>query len=177
MPLIAKRYAEALLILSDEKSWFERSLDNLKAITKAYLDTLDLRNMLDSPEIKIHEKKTLIAKIFNNFDKQVVNFVLLLIDKGRINFLPHILDEYIILTNKLKKVLDIEIISSEKLTPDQIKNIENKYKKLYNENKINSIQTIDKSLIGGVKVIIGDKIYDDSIKSHLQKLKTIINLT
>ena len=43
------------------------------------------------------------------------------------------------------------------------------------ENKVELRNQIDKSLIGGVKVVIGDHIYDDSIKHHLDELKT--NLT
>jgi F-type H+-transporting ATPase subunit delta len=177
MPLIEKRYAEALLKLSDSKNWIEDSLKGLKSISDLYSTNPDLKAFLNSPEIKSSWKKDALKKILvDKFDKNLINFILFLIDKGRIKNLPTILEEYILLSNKAKNILEIEIITSEQIAIEQIMKIENKYKKLLNTTVIKSKSTVDKSLIGGVKIIIGDKIYDNSIKAQLLRLRTSLNM-
>ncbi|MEN8906332.1 MAG: ATP synthase F1 subunit delta [Clostridiales bacterium] len=178
MPLVERRYAEALLKLSDRKVWIDKSLNNLKNVVSIYKSCDDLKLFLNSPKVKNIDKKEVMTKVLaKKFDKKFINFIHLLIDKGRINILPTILNEYIILSNKAKNIMDIEIISSEKLTLDQTKKIETKFKKICNTSNIKSNSKIDKSLIGGVKIIVGDKIYDNSIKGQLLNLKNSLKFT
>jgi F-type H+-transporting ATPase subunit delta len=178
MALIENRYAEALLKLSIDENNIDKSLLNLKNIVEVYNNNLELKKFLNSPKIKIIDKKEVIKKIFNSdFEKTVINFILLLLDKGRIKFLPTILEEYIKLINIFKNDLEIIIISAIKLSNEQIKRIELKIKKHFNTTSINSKTKIDKSLIGGVKIIIGDKIYDYSIKYQLENLKNNLKIS
>lgn len=176
MPLVEKRYAEALLKLSDDKDWLDKSLASLKFVTNIYVVNLDFKAFLISPQVKATDKKDVLKKLLTaKLETKFINFLLLLIDKGRIQNLPVILTEYVILVNKAKNILEIEIISAEKIGTEQVKKIEKKYKKLYKTDKIKSIVKIDKSLIGGLKILIGDKVYDNSIKTQLANLKQSLN--
>lgn len=178
MSIVEKRYAEALLKVSPDRKWLDRSLSDLKIVTYTYTDNSDLKKFLINPEIKTEAKKKAVIKIFDNgLHPHLLNFILLLIDKGRISLLPDILNEYVYLSNKQKNILDIKIISVKVLKSEQIEQIENKYKKLYNANSVRSTIEINQDIIGGIIIEVGDKVFDGSIRSQLLNLKKHLQIS
>ena len=98
------------------------------------------------------------------------NFLSELLNKDRIKLIENISDEYSKINSSLHKELDIKIIVASELSENQINDIVNKYKEIYKANKVNYTVEIDKSIIGGVKVAVGNTIYDSSIDSQLKKI-------
>jgi len=96
---------------------------------------------------------------------------MLLVDKERFENIRGIVEEYFRLADERKNILNMTIISAFPLEDVQINRIKEKYKKLYNKTDVKAKLIIDKSLIGGVKIQIGDKVIDDSIKGRLLCLK------
>lgn len=175
MSLIEKRYAEALVDISVQKGMIDAYQEEFKDLVDLYNTHSDLKLLLINPQIKAEAKKELITKLYKNKMKtELLNFVLLLIDKGRIKFLPSILDEYIQLANKHKNILDMTIISAAPLEDTQINALKEKYKALYNSSAVKANIEVDSSLIGGVKVRIGDKVIDGTVKGRLDSLKQLI---
>ena len=66
--------------------------------------------------------------------------------------------------------LFINIISASSLDDDEINGISDKYKKLYNATTVKYDLTIDESLLGGVKVVVGNKVHDGSLKTQLRNI-------
>ena len=73
-------------------------------------------------------------------------------------------------SQKADKILNIKIISACEIDEKQIQTIVEKYKTMYNVKSINYEKIIDESLLGGVKVMVGNKIYDGSIQTQLNKM-------
>ena len=71
-----------------------------------------------------------------------------------------------IVNNEIK----LKIISATGLTEDEINGITDKYKKVYNAANVSYEQFIDESVIGGVKVVIGNKVYDGTVKTQLNNM-------
>lgn len=175
MPLVEKRYAEALLKFSLENNSFDASINDFNIITDAYTNSFDLQNYLTNPKINKTEKKDLISKLFKeNISEPMIRFVKLIIDKDRIKLLPEMFKEYLTLADKHRNSLNIDIYTALELDSKQVKALEKKYKQQYNKSRIRSKIIVDESLIGGIKVVIGDKVYDGSIKGQLEKLKNIL---
>lgn len=175
MPLIEKRYAEALIGLSVQSGAIDDYQQELLVIVELFKNQPDFRLFLLNPEIKTEIKKTVIRNVFSGKAKnELVNFLFLLLDKGRIINLPGILYEFTKAADKIKNTLNITIISATPLDDKQITDLVEKYKRIYNTTNAKVSQEIDKSLIGGVKVKIGDKIVDGTITGRLKGLKEVL---
>ena len=175
MPLVEKRYAEALFNVSLSTGNIEKFQQQLKTIVEIYNTQEDYKFFFLNPEVTKDIKKDTLLKIFTgNIEIELLNFLMLLVDKGRTAFIPGIYTEFVELADKMKNVLYISITSASPIDENQINSIKEKYRKLYNSSYVKADLNIDKSLIGGIKVQIGDKVIDSSVKSRLESIKAFI---
>jgi len=175
MPLVEKRYAEALLELSENN--IESIRQELEDIVGIFNSDKDFRSFLLDPRIKADNKQTAIRNIFTDkLSKNMLNFVLLLITKHRMESIPEIYVQLIHLINEKLNVLDMKIVTAEPLDEQQLYNIKEKFRNKYSASEVKTTQIVDSSLIGGIKVIIGDKVYDGSIKGRIESLTELVNI-
>ena len=175
MPLVEKRYAQALLELSGS------DVDSVKQefgdFTNLYNSDKDFRDFLNNPVIKTDKKQSLIRSIFTErLSKNMLNLVLLLISKHRTAEIPGIYNQFVQMANETANVLDIKIIMATQLDEVQLESIKEKFRKKYNAIAVNSTEIVDASLIGGLKVIVGDKVYDGSVKGRIESLTEIVSV-
>lgn len=175
MPLVERRYAEALVNISMQGRVVETYQQQFGSIMELYNQQTDFRLFLLNPEINTDVKKEVVKKLFTSTLKaELVNFLMLLLDKGRIKFLPGIFNEFNRLADKKKNALNMTIISASPLSESQIQEIKQKYLKVYNASSVKADIEIDEGLIGGVKVKVGDCVIDGSVKGRLNSLKEIL---
>ncbi len=175
MPLIEKRYAEALINLSVQMKEIDTFEQDFQSIVDIFNDQEDFRFFLLSPEISTEVKKGALKEVFDgNVKPELLNFLMLVLDKGRIKFLPGIFEEFVSLADKEKNVLSMTIISTSPLSEDQIKIIKDKYREIYNASSVKATLEIDDGILGGIKIKIGDEVVDGSIKGRLDALRNMI---
>jgi len=175
MPLIEKRYAEALLSLAASEDLVETYQKDLQSVVDMMGQLPEFKSYLLDPKIKTESKKKMMSGILNGKTKtKLANFCMLLLDKGRISYLKGILKEYTHLADSWGNVLNITVISSVPLEQDQLTEIGDKFKKLYNSSLVKISQDIDTKVIGGIKVKIGDKEIDGTIKGRIDGLKELL---
>lgn len=173
MALVDKRYAEALVNLAIEKNTVDACQEELLAVTEIYGKEEALRTFLLNPENNQNTRKSLLTSIFGGkVQQEILHFLLVLVDKGRIASLPGICSEYVKMANEKRSILNITIFSAVPIDQVQIDSISEKFRVLYNAHSVKKVLEIDPSLIGGVKVAIGDKLYDGTVKGRLERLHT-----
>jgi len=178
MPIIEKRYAEAMVEIAYQKGELDLYQQELKEATDLFKGDQDFELLMTNPEIKIDKKKEIVKMLFgSSFKIETINFLLLLLEKGRIKNLPSICDEFYKKADEKRNTLNITIISAKDLEQSQIVKIKEKYKKQYNATGVNAFFEIDPDLIGGVKVKIGDKVVDGSIRGRLESLKEVLTMS
>jgi len=171
MSLAYSRYAEAFIDLAAERNDLDGYLDDLTSVNAICSDKT-LNMLLINPEVSKSERKNVLSGVLKGKVRQeVLNFVLLLTDKERIGLLPGILRESVRLANERRKIMDITIYTAFPIGHDQIDTICGKFKKMNDAADIKVDVKLDPSLIGGVKVVIGDKVYDGSVKKKLAGLR------
>lgn len=177
MPLIEKRYAEALVEISLQDNMIESYQKKLTQVVSILNENDDFERIILNPQINMDIKKSILKEVFKNIaiDENLMSFLMLLLDKGRFNLLPGILQQYIKLSDKKTNTLTMKISSGLPLDEEQIYRIKEKYRSLYNASSVKAEIEIDKKLIGGVRVSIADKVFDATIKSRLDSLKDIIS--
>lgn len=175
MPLVEKRYAQALLELSGEDT--EELRQELEGFVDIYSSDKSFSSFLLDPTVKTDNKQTAIKNIFTGrLSKNMLNFVLLLVEKQRIRNMPQIYEQYVTLINERANILQMKVITAVPIEEQQLNSIKEKFKNKYNASAVNATEIVDASIIGGVKVIIGDKVYDGSIKGRLESLTELVTL-
>ena len=170
----AKEYAHALLELAAERNAVNAVEEQLRTVVQACHDNDGLGKIFYHPRVPLHSKRDLVQTLFGPVLADFVgNFLLLLIDKRRETLLPYILEEYERLADKADNVCKVGVTTAMPLTQRQKEAFITKLSGLTGCN-IELLTTVDKRLLGGAVLQIGDKRVDGSILSHLDQLKTIL---
>lgn len=172
MPLVDRRYAEALADAAEEKNALEATKEDLAVFTGMYNTEAEVKKFFMAPEIEMNDKKNIVKNIFkDNQQSLLLPFLQLLIDKGRIRNISGIYKEFVAIADKRKKVLHIEIRTAAAIDDKQLDRLKEKYGKEYNATDVKANVTVEPELLGGIIVQIGDKVIDGSLKGRLQGLK------
>ncbi|MDP4153594.1 MAG: ATP synthase F1 subunit delta [Bacillota bacterium] len=176
MSLVCRQYAKAFFDLAKQENALETYKDELTAVTDIYKSEKTFQNFILDPKISKNYKKNLIRVFQSNIGTNTLNFLMLLLDKNRIKYLPEIFEEFIKIFDKEKNILSITITSAIPLDQKYVDLVSEKYKKLYNSADVKVTLVNDKTLLGGIKVAIGDKLYDASLKESLRRLRSSMSM-
>jgi F-type H+-transporting ATPase subunit delta len=169
-----RRYALALYQVAEEKGKVDEYLQDLREICNIIDNDKDFYEVIKHPEISTTMKKKTFIEIFKgNIDDELLSFLLILIEKGRILYLREKLIQmeniHLERNNTLVAIAKSVIHLTEKQANDLTKKLEKKYDK-----SIILKQEIDKSIIGGLYVRVGNDVIDGTIRSKLDEMKTLM---
>lgn len=172
MSIVANRYIQALSELQkgdEEKKMLEK---RLKELAELFTINKEFRRVLLDPRIEDDLKMEIVQDIFSVNSKQDIfsDFVRLLIKENRINLIEEIASQYEEANQCADKILNIKIITACEIDENQIQSIVEKYKTIYKVKAINYEILIDEKLLGGIKVMVGNKIYDSSLQTQLNQM-------
>lgn len=169
-----RRYALALYQVAEEKGKVQEYLDDLREICDFIDNDENFQEVIRHPQISTVEKKKLFTRIFEGqIDKDLLSFLIVLIEKGRIAFLREKLNEMENIYLEKHNTINVNVKSVIPLTSEQVENLTNKLQIKYNK-KIIIEQEIDKSIIGGLYVKVGNDVIDGTIKSKLDEMKALM---
>lgn len=175
MPLVDKRYAEALINLAADHNSIDTYHDEFASVNDIFNTEVELRAFLSSPKNSVEMKKNALTAIFETkIQKDLLNLLFLLLDKGRISRLQGIYSEFVRMADDRRNILNITIKTAIPIDETQIHTIGEKFRMLYHSSSVKTTVVVDPALVGGVKVAIGDKLYDGSISGKLSRLKSIL---
>lgn len=169
--LVAKRYASALFEVAFEEKIHEKVKDELSFIVDCLKIEPQFSSLLKSPLITADEKKDIISNIFQGkITTEVFNFIRILIDKGREEYIEAIVKEYKMLVDALKNKVDAVAITAVPMTKEDLLKLQANLSASSGKN-IELKNQVDPSVIGGVLVKIGDQIIDGTVKSRLANIR------
>lgn len=168
---IAKRYAQALLQIAQEKDTldlYEKELNDVLASINA---DEHLNHIWYSERILTDDKRAAITELFTGKISDIVlNFLCLLIDKNREEYLPDIFHVYKSLADVSRNIVYAQVRTAAQLADKDYQELEAKLSAMTGKNVRLKVQ-IDPSLIGGLVVKIGDKVFDGSVVKRLAIMK------
>ena len=169
-----KRYALALYTVAEEKGKVEEYLNDLREIVSLMKNDFEFLKVIKHPEISTSRKKKIFIKIFKGkIDEDLLSFLLILIEKDRILFTEEKLKEMEKIHLERNNTLMVEVKT---VIPLQESERETLRTKLYNmyDKKIIFDEKLDKNIIGGVYIRVGDDVIDGTIKNKLQEMKKLM---
>ena len=169
MDSLYTRYANALLSIAIDENNVSFYRNEIKELRIAFLENPDIIHLLSSKFILFEEKEQVIDSFYNNNDN-INHFLKIIVRNNRSDSFIKIFNEFVKSCNEVLNIKDGIVYSVRPLKADEIKRIEEAIKKkLSTDVELDNV--IDEKLIGGVKVIVEDKIFDASIKNKIEKLK------
>lgn len=169
---IARPYAEAAFRVAqsgDLAAWSD-ALANLSAVAA----NAEVQALISNPKLSEDQITSIFAGVLgNDATQQVQNFLRELVDNGRLLALPEIAAQFQTLKNAREGAADAQITSAFALSDAQLTELvavlEGKFKV-----KLHASVTVDASLIGGVRVVVGDQVLDTSVRSRLDQMRTAL---
>ncbi len=169
---VGQRYARALFELAEDAKAVvavERDLVSLKAM---YADSKDLRVLLDSPAFGSEAKGAGLAAIAvkAKFHAITRKFLGLLAANRRANALVQVIDSFRKLSADKRGVVTAEVVSALPLSAAQAKGVAAALRTALGKDPEISTR-VDPAILGGIKVRVGSRLFDASLKSKLDSLK------
>lgn len=173
--VVAKRYAKALFEVALEENKTLEVEEELKALVSALASDSDLDRFISTPKISGEDKLAVLKKALEGkLSSVVINTLELLVERGRMSILAELLDSYIKIEGESLGLADATVYSTFELDERELNTVAEEFGAL-SGRKIRATNVIDKSLLGGLKVVIGDTLYDGSLSGKLERLEKSFN--
>jgi F-type H+-transporting ATPase subunit delta len=167
----ASRYAKSFLGLSIEQGVLEQTYADMKLIAQVCSENHDFVTFLKSPIIKTDKKQAVLKEVFaGKLNKVTEAFIRLITDKKREIYLAEIAHEFISQYKENKKILTAVVITANGID-DSIRKQVMDIVKGTGKSDVVLEEKINKDLIGGFVLRVGDKQIDASIAHKLNLLK------
>jgi F-type H+-transporting ATPase subunit delta len=169
---VGERYARALFELALDAGSLDTVRGDLDGLQAAIVTSADLRRVIGSPAFAAEDKgKALVAVAMKmGADMLTLKFLGLLSENRRAAALPSVITGYKRLYDKQRGVVAAEVTTAIKLTAAQAKGVAKALAaSLGQEPEITTI--VDPAILGGIKVKVGSRLFDASLKTKLDSLK------
>lgn len=169
--IVDKRYAKALFDIALEKNQVEKFYEEIKLIKEVISANPDLLKIIDHPHINKEKKFEIFKNSFkDSLSEDTLGFLFVIFKKNRDTDLVSILDTYIQLSLNHLGITEAFVSSAIPLSDDKITNIKSKLEIKLNK-KVNMNCIVDKSIIGGLVVMVDGIVIDGSVKFKLESMK------
>ncbi|HEX6139222.1 MAG TPA: ATP synthase F1 subunit delta [Candidatus Limnocylindria bacterium] len=166
----ARRYAEAAFQIGREAgsldAW-ERDLATLRVA----LDDAALRRLVEHPAVAYGDKERVLRRVIGqSVGPEAMNLVLLMIRRGRPGAIDRMVEHFGALVRSERGVALAEVRTALPLEDSQRAAVERRLAELTGAT-VEMNEVVDESLIGGIAVRIGDRLYDASVRNRLERLR------
>jgi F-type H+-transporting ATPase subunit delta len=166
------RYANALYSLAGDDNALDRTVEEVRALGRLIDESADLRRLLASPLVDVKQALAAVRAVLEGqgFSPLVVRFACVVASNRRLARLRAIVSAFLTLVAEKRGVVGAQVITAHPLSVVQrealrARLIEAGY------GQVNIEEHVDPSLLGGLTVRIGARLFDSSIKSSLQRLQ------
>ncbi len=167
---IARPYAEALFRVAQGGNL--QAWSDLVGEMAAVAALPEVKEMAANPRLSDTQiADTFISVLKSAVSAEAKNLVAALAENGRLALLPEIAAQFQLLKNAQQGSADAEIISAFPMPDAQVADLVAALQKKFGR-KLNPTVTVDESLIGGVRVVVGDEVLDTSVRAKLQQMQT-----
>jgi|SRR5687767_15196172 len=165
----ARRYAEAAFEIGRADGTLERWERDLVRLSDA-LTNEELRTLVEHPAVPYANKERVLRRVVGDVSPEALNLVLLMVRRGRPGAIDAMVAHFAALVRRHRGISLAEVRTALPLEDVQRSAVVARLHELTgDEIEINEV--VDESLIGGITVRIGDRLYDASVRSRLERLR------
>jgi len=173
---IASRYAKALFDRAVETSTLDVIKKDIDHLRQMAAESREFILFLQSPLYKKSVKQDALKKLFAGSNETTQNVYHLMTDKFREAYIPAMGDAFMSMYNKHNQIVEVAVVSAVTLDQNTISEIEKFVKANSHAKTIQLSQEIKPSVIGGLTIEFGGKIYDNTVSNQIRKIKKELQL-
>ncbi len=172
----AQKYAEALYGIGKSSAKLETFQANAEDFLRILQGSKELMTSLSHPNIRRLQRKAIINEVLSQCDYDPVfsNFIRLVVDRSRITHYPKIVSRFIGMREEADGRVHGVVYSATPLSASQKEKLRLKAQSQLGREVILE-EKLDESLIGGLRLEINGRVYDSSVKRHLERIRESIS--
>ena len=168
---VARRYAEAFFLIAKEAGKIDEYQQELESIIAAIDQMDELKIYLNHLLIPILQKKETVDKVFaGQLSVVTLSFLKLILDKRREGYLKSIIEEFTEMADESRNITKADLYSAQEVPDEEVKTLAEMLSASTGKT-VQLKQTVDESLLGGIKLRVGDRIIDASAAKKLELLR------
>lgn len=170
--VIAQRYARALIQVAQAENAVDAYGEELTQFLAALRLDENLLTTLSQKAFDLMARLRILDAVFAKTNPRVnmQNFLKLMLRRGRIALFPIVCEEYHGFANKIMGRQEMTVASVKELADKDYQQLGKYFGEKLNRKMILK-KKIDRELLGGVSVLVGDHVYDDTLKNQLEQMK------
>jgi F-type H+-transporting ATPase subunit delta len=177
MATVASTYARAFAeVIFDLRLNAATALQEVQSISNLVRESKQLREVWETPSIPAAEKRAVLDALATRegISGPVRNFLAVLIDHRRMNFLGPVVQQLEQEINQRLGITDAGVTSARELSEPERHSLEAEVERLTGK-KVQARYALDASILGGAIVRVGSTIYDGSVKGKLERIKEALS--
>jgi F-type H+-transporting ATPase subunit delta len=168
---IAEPYAQALMSVAQTHNLTEQIGEDTRSLLDVMKQSEDLRFVINSPLITADRKKAVLRQLIEGqVQPYTLNFLLLLVDRGRIMLLPQVCEQYQALLRQINQAVLAEVTAAVELNDEQKEAIRQKVMAATQARQVELDIRVDPDLLGGVVIKVGSQVFDASLRGQLRRI-------
>ena len=169
-----KKYSKALFKVAIKEHDINQISIRLHVIKKIFKSVPELNQLLLTRRVQLQDKMTILKNILDDKISDIeMDLMILLMENGHMMLFGEVIERFDYLIDKDAEIIKVQITSSSKLSEDEIQRISLEIKNKI-QKKIDVKIKSDSSLVGGIKLRIGNTLIDGSVYSRLQKMRNTL---
>ena len=172
----AKEYGKALYLLAKETGKEEKVAEDVMSLVSVLGNNGEYLKLLDTPSLSKEERVKIADGAFSSLDEYLVNTVKIMTERRMAHAIPSAMEGYALAYDEDKGIERVEAVSAVALDDRQREALRQKLEKLTGKTIIIK-NTVDKSILGGMKLRYMGIQLDGSVKTRLESFeKSLKNL-
>ncbi|MGB0561985.1 MAG: ATP synthase F1 subunit delta [Spirulinaceae cyanobacterium] len=173
---IAEPYAQALMSVAQSENQVEVFGEEIRALETLLESSPELSAFVANPVIQDADKKAILRQIMGEASNPLlINFLMLLVDKRRIVFLPDVVAQFLDLLRQLNQTVLAEVTTARELNDEQRNELEHQIRVLTSSQAVDLKASVDPNILGGVIIRVGSKVVDASLRGQLRQIGMSLN--
>jgi len=170
--VVANRYARALAEVVAPSGDYRKVLQELQDFVTAYRESLELREIFDSPAVTLPQKMNVLVVIGQKLGESLVtlNFLRVLLANYRMPLLEEAVQAYRKIANDRLGVVQVSVSSASDLSEAERESVAARFRELTGKQVELEFQ-VDSELLGGIRAQIGSTVYDGSVRGNLVRIR------
>ena len=168
---IIKKYTQALYKVAVKEGEINQISTRLHSIKGILKSVPALNQLLITRRVQVQDKMIILKNILGDIISDIeMDLMVLLMENGHMMLLGEVIKHFDYLLDKNSEVIKVQITSSARLSDDEVQQISSKIENKI-QKKVDVKTKTDTSIIGGIKLRVGNTLIDGSVFSRLQKMR------
>jgi len=169
--IVSERYAAGLFKAAQENSALPEVHADVLELLKAIQNDHGFLDLMSLPQLSLQKKHALIAATLPGAQQLLLNALYVMLDADRMEELPSVLEEFHELANDAAGIAEATVYATRELTEQERTRISSAFAHRVGKQTLHIRTIIDPTLIGGIRLQIGNRIFDSSLSNKLASLR------